>query len=174
MSTGKNEMTRVCIGLLVYDHPGVMMKITGMFARRGFNIASITVGHSEREGFSRITIVAEGDEQTIEQIIKQLNKLIDVIKVTHMFPQNTTMRELAIVKINIKDNNDRQEVLTLVEIFRSKVVDVTAKTMTIELVGTESKISSFIELIGSVVPIREIVRSGLVALGRGEDSITLE
>src|SRR5271157_1290059 len=106
---------RVCIGLLVYDHPGVMMKITGMFARRGFNIASISVGHSERPGFSRITIVAEGDEDTIEQIIKQLHKLIDVVKVQHLEPSKTTIREAAIVKLNVRDNSARQEIMTLVD-----------------------------------------------------------
>ena len=173
-SSSKSPSNLVCIGMLVNDHPGVMMKITGMFARRGFNIASITVGHSEREGISRITIMAEGDEQTIEQIIKQLNKLVEVIKVLHLQPNSTTMRELTLVKVVVKDHKARQEVVSLVEIFRSKVVDVTSRTMTIEVVGSTRKVDSFLELIREIVPIKEIVRSGVVALGRGEDSISLE
>lgn len=164
----------VCIGLLVQDHPGVMMKITGMFARRGFNIASISVGYSEKPGFSRITIMAEGDEATIEQIIKQLNKLVDVIKVQHFNPRATNMRELALIKINVKDNGVRQELLTLVEIFRGKTIDVTTRTMTLEIVGSGKKVKSFIELIQDVAPIKEIHRSGTVALLTGESSITLE
>ncbi len=167
-------VSRVVIGMLVHDKPGVMMKITAMFARRGFNIESITVGHSEREGFSRITIVAEGDKVILEQIIKQLNKLIDVVKVQHLHQKNTNLREFALVKVNAKGNQDRQEILTLVEIYRGKIIDVTSKTMTVELIGSQNKIESFIELIADVTNIREIVRSGIVALLKGEDSISLE
>ncbi|MBD3188088.1 acetolactate synthase small subunit [Candidatus Bathyarchaeota archaeon] len=176
MSTSKRKSsdTRVPIALLVYDHPGVMMKVTGLFARRGFNIASISVGHSEREGFSRITIVAEGDEATIEQIIKQLNKLVDVVKVQHLHPDRSTMREFALVKVDVKDNQARQEIMTLVEIYRGKVIDVTTKTMTVEVSGSEQKVDSFIDLLSEFVHIKEIVRSGLVALLRGEESITLD
>ncbi|MHA1997248.1 MAG: acetolactate synthase small subunit [Promethearchaeota archaeon] len=173
MKKGEGE-GRVPIGMLVFDHPGVMMKVVGLFARRGFNIASISVGNSERPGFSRITIVAEGDEATIEQIIKQLNKLVDVVKVQHLHPARTTMREFALVKVEVKDNKMRQEVMTLVEIYRGKVIDVTSKTMTLEVSGSEKKVDSFIELLSDFVKIREIVRSGLVALLRGEESITLD
>jgi acetolactate synthase I/III small subunit len=165
---------KVCIGMLVRDQSGVMMKITGMFARRGFNIASITVGHSEKSGFSRITIVAEGDEQTIEQIIKQLNKLVDVIKVQHFLPENTNMRELALIKMQIRNNQTRQEVITLVEIFRGKVIDVTSTTMTLEIVGSAGKVNSFISLLSEISPVKEIVRSGTVALLTGEKSISLD
>jgi acetolactate synthase-1/3 small subunit len=169
------EENHVCIGLLVYDHPGVMMKITGMFARRGFNIASISVGHSERPGFSRITIVAEGDEDTIEQIIKQLHKLIDVVKVQHLEPSKTTIREAALVKLNVRDNAARQEIMTLVDIYRgAKVIDVTSKTITLEVTGSEAKLESFIELVAEVGTIKEIARSGVLALIRGEESISLE
>jgi acetolactate synthase I/III small subunit len=175
MATNKNgETNQVCIGLLVYDHPGVMMKITGMFARRGFNISNISVGHSERPGFSRITIMAEGDEATLEQIVKQLHKLIDVVKVQHLEPQKTTMREAALVKVNVKDNQGRQEIMTLIEIYKGKVIDVTSKTMTLEIVGTQRKVDSFIDLISEIGTIKEIARSGVLALYRGEESITLD
>jgi acetolactate synthase-1/3 small subunit len=168
------ENQQVCIGMLVYDHPGVMMKITGMFARRGFNISSISVGHSERPGFSRITIMAEGDEATIEQIIKQLHKLIDIVKVQHLEPSRTTMREASLVKVLVKDNNARQEIMTLVDIYSGKVIDVTSKTMTLEIVGTQRKVNSFIELISEIGNIKEVARSGVLALYRGEEAITLD
>ena len=173
MSISKKNNT-VGIGLLVQDQPGVMMKITGMFARRGYNIASITVGHSERPGLSRVTIMAEGDTGTIEQIMKQLNKIVDVIKVQHLDPNKTNMRELALIKVLVKDNYQRQEIITLVDIFRGNVIDVTTKTMTVEIVGSKKKIDSFIELVKNSVPIRELTRSGTVALLTGEDTITLQ
>lgn len=161
------------IGLLVMDHPGVMMKITGMFARRGFNISSITVGRSERVGFSRITLVVEGDERTIEQIIKQLHKLIDVIKVQLLTDRNTTVRECALIKVNIKDNATRQEIITMIDLYNAKAIDVTTKTMTIELIGGQRKIDSFIEVISEISTIREIARSGVLAISRGEEAINL-
>jgi acetolactate synthase-1/3 small subunit len=173
VSTSNNKEHSI-IGLLVQDRPGVMMKITAMFARRGFNISSITVGHSERQGFSRITIGAEGDEQTIEQIIKQLNKLIDVVKVQHLNLLNTTMRECALIKVNINTNETRQEIITLIDLYRAKAIDVSSKTITIELVGSQRKINSFMEVISEIAPIREISRSGVIAISRGEESITLE
>jgi acetolactate synthase I/III small subunit len=172
MSISKKN-NAVGIGLLVQDHPGVMMKITAMFARRGYNIESITVGHSEREGLSRVTIMAEGDMITIEQIMKQLNKLVDVIKVQQLDPDNSNMRELALIKVLVKDNYQRQEVITLVDIFRGNVVDVTSSTMTVEIVGSKKKIDSFIDLVTDSVSVRELTRSGTVALLTGEDTITL-
>ena len=162
------------IGLLVHDHPGVMMKITGMFARRGFNISSITVGHSERPRFSRITIGAEGDQNTIEQIIKQLNKLVDVVKVQHLTPSNTTIRETALIKVFVKDNTSRQEIITIIDLYRAKAVDVSKKYITIEVVGGRTKLTSFIEVISEITTIREIARSGLVAISRGASAITLD
>ncbi|MCP4762712.1 MAG: acetolactate synthase small subunit [archaeon] len=162
------------IGLWVKDEPGVMMKITGMFARRGFNIASITVGHSERAGFSRITIAAEGDESTIEQITKQLHKLVDVIKVQHLPPGKTTLRECALIKVKTLNNTIRQEIITLIELYRAKSIDVSAKTITIEVVGSSRKIDSFIDLVKEIAPIREIARSGIIAMPRGDSAITLD
>jgi acetolactate synthase-1/3 small subunit len=175
MSTSKNESENgtSIIGLLVQDHPGVMMKITGMFARRGYNIASITVGHSERPGLSRITIGAEGDVNTIEQIIKQLNKLIEVVKVQHLVSNKTTMREIALIKVAIKDSNIRQQVITLIDLYKGKAVDISQKTITIEVVGNQTKIDSLIEIISDVTTIREIARSGTIAISRGDESITL-
>jgi len=174
VSTSKNREHVSFIGLLVHDSPGVMMKITGMFARRGFNISSITVGHSERPGLSRITIGAEGDSGTIEQIIKQLNKLVDVVKVQHMRPDLTTLRECALIKIFIKDHIIRQEVITLIDLYKAKAVDVSQKYITIEVIGGIRKIDSFIAVISDIAPIREIARSGVIAINRGKSSITLD
>ncbi|MHA1338466.1 MAG: acetolactate synthase small subunit [Promethearchaeota archaeon] len=162
------------IGLLVHDKPGVMMKITGMFARRGFNIASITVGHSEKAGLSRITIAADGDEATIEQIIKQLNKLVDVIKVQHFRPENTTIRECALIKVVYKDHIVLQEITTIIDLYRAKAVDVSEKFITIEVVGGPQKITSFIEVIGDIAPIKELVRSGLMGIPKGRTTISLD
>ncbi len=173
-TTSEKDKNLSVIGMLVLDHPGVMMKITGMFARRGFNIASISVGKSEKTGFSRITIVAEGDKKTIEQIIKQLNKLIDVVKVQELSEENTTLRICALVKVTIKDHPTRQELINMVNLYRAKAIDVTTKTMTLEVVGSERKIESFIEVIRDITPIKEIVRSGVIAISRGDNSITLD
>ncbi len=175
MSSSNNlPSPRSIIGLLVQDQPGVMMKITAMFARRGFNISSISVGQSERPGFSRITLVAEEDAQTTMQIAKQLRKLIDVVKVNIMDEFKTNIRECALVKIAIKDNAQRQEIITIVNLFNAKAVDVTSKTMTIEVVGGLRKIDSFLEVVSDITPIRELARSGTIAIARGDESISLE
>jgi acetolactate synthase-1/3 small subunit len=162
------------IAMLVHDRPGVMMKITGMFARRGFNIASITVGHSERPNFSRITIGVEGDSRTVEQIMKQLNKLIDVVKVQRLNLENTTVRVCCLVKIAIKDHVTRDSCITMIDLYKAKAIDVTIKSMTIEIVGSERKIDSFINVISEIAPIKEIVRSGVIAISRGDRGITLD
>jgi acetolactate synthase-1/3 small subunit len=172
--SSSNEKHNTIIGLLVQDHPGVMMKITAMFARRGFNLSSITVGHSERPGFSRITLAAEGDEPTIEQIIKQLHKLIDVVKVQLLDERTTTVRECALIKVAIKDKSVRQEVITLIDLYKAKAIDVSTKVMTIEVVGGLRKIDSFIDVISEIAVIKEIARSGLLAVARGEESISLD
>jgi acetolactate synthase-1/3 small subunit len=165
---------KTILGLLVQDHPGVMMKITAMFARRGYNISSISVGRSERPGFSRITLVAEASESIAQQMIKQLRKLIDVVKVTLLVESNTSVREFALVKVGIKDNSQRQEVITMINLYNAKAVEVTTKAMTIEVVGGIRKIDSFLEVISDIAPVRELVRSGIIAISRGDESINLD
>lgn len=162
------------VALLVEDHPGVTMKIAGMFARRGINLSSFTGAASEKKGFSRIILKIEGDHRVFEQIYKQMNKLIEVVKVKTLFPDNSTLRELALVKVTLKKEYGRAAVMSLNEIFRNKVIDVTRKTMTMEVVGSSDKIDSFIELVGERAVVREVARSGTVALYRGEDSIFLD
>lgn len=172
--SNNEKMPEFVIALLVEDHPGVTMKIAGMFARRGINITSFTGASSEKQGFSRIMIKAEGDHRDFEQIYKQMNKLVDVVQVKPLLPGNSTLRELALVKVVLKDENDRQTVMSLNEIFRNNIIDVTTKTMTVEVVGSSDKIDSFVELVGESVKIRELARSGTIALYRGQDSLFLD
>jgi len=162
------------VALLVEDHPGVTMKIAGMFARRGINLTSFTGASSEKKGFSRIIMKAEGDSKVFEQIYKQMNKLIEVVKVKTLLPDNAIMRELALVKVDIKDAADRQAVISLNDIFRNRVTNITPKTMTIEVVGSTGKIDSFVSLVTEQVNIRELARTGTIALYRGEDSIFMD
>jgi len=151
---------------LMEDKPGVLNRISGLFRRRNFNIESLTVGHSETPGISRMTIVSEGDG-TIEQVEKQLYKLINVTKVTDVTDEPTVIRELALIKVTAS-GAARSEITGLVDIFRAKVVDVASDSLTVEITGTEDKVDS---LLGLLRPfgIREMVRTGRVAMVRGSN-----
>jgi acetolactate synthase, small subunit len=148
----------------VENHSGVLSKISGLFSRRGYNIHSLTVGITEDPNISRMTIVVSGDEQVFEQINKQLNKLIDVIKIIELSSANSVCRELALIKVSMNQSN--QSIITeTVNIFRGKIVDVDTKSMIIEITGDEEKVTAFIELM-KTHGIKEIVRTGLTALER--------
>jgi len=157
-------MNRYVLSLLVENHAGVLSKISGLFTRRGFNIDSLTVGTTDDPNLSRMTITITVDEQMLEQISKQLNKLVDVIKVTELSSKSVS-RELALVKVgyNIKNQSHIKEA---VNIFRGNIVDIDSKYMMIELTGTEEKITAFIELV-KPHGIKEMVRSGVTGLERG-------
>ncbi len=157
------------IAILVEDHPGVMSRVAGLFTRRGFNIESIAVGRSETAGISRMTIITSGDQKVLEQITKQLNKLIDVIRVRDISPQNIIERELVLIKVHTDSLSVRAEIIQLVEIFKSKVVYVERNTVTIELSGDEEKVSGFIKLL-EPFGIIEIVRTGRIAIARNKDN----
>ena len=153
------------ISTLVEDRPGVLQKVAGLFNRRGFNIDSITVGQSEVEGLSRMVITVHADEKGLEQVTKQLNKLIDVIKIKDI--TNTAVkRELCLVKVNIPNAKARAEIMQYTNIFRAKIVDVTEQTLLIELTGEKKKINAFISLI-ETYGIKKIARTGLTAMARG-------
>jgi acetolactate synthase I/III small subunit len=169
-----NRKPEFLVALQVEDHPGVTMKIAGMFARRGINITSFTGAPSAKKGLSRIIVKAEGDRKVFEQIYKQMNKLIEVVKVKTLLPENATMRELALVKVSIREQKDRQAVMSLVNIFKGRVIDITPKTMTIEIVGGSDKVDSFTELMAEQVPVRELARSGTIALYRGSAGTFLD
>ncbi len=153
------------IAILVEDLPGVMARVAGLFTRRGFNIESIAVGHSETPGISRMTIIVSGDEKVLEQIIKQLNKLIDVIRVRDIPPENIMERELVLVRVYVDSLAVRSEIIQLVEIFKAKVIFVERNTLTIEMSGDEEKVTGFLNLL-KPFGIREIVRTGRIAITR--------
>jgi len=157
---------RHTISVLVKNEFGVLSRVSGLFSARGFNIESLTVAETLDPLFSRMTIVTEGNDQIIEQILKQLRKLIDVIKVSDLTGKDFVERELALIKVKAEETT-RAEVLRTVDIFRSKVVDVASKTYTIEVTGTEDKIVAMIDLLRPM-GIREIIRTGRVAVPRGD------
>ena len=161
------------IVLLVEDHPGVTMKVAGMFARRGHNMISFTGAPSEQKGLSRIVIKTEGSKEQVEQIQKQMNKLIDVVKVQVLQPDNCVIRELALIKLLIKDDLTHQKILSMIEIYHGKVIDANLKQVTLEIVGNSEKIDAFLNIMRNMNALREVSRSGNVALLRGTESIFL-
>lgn len=160
------------IAAIVENKPGVLHRISNMFRRRGFNIESITVGQTEKKGLARMTITLDGDEKTIEQVVKQMNKLIEVIKVNYLDSENIVARELALVKVKVSDAKTRSDAINCVEVFRGRVVDVSPSTLTIEITGTSDKIDAFLNLMKSY-GIMELARTGLTALSRGVKSIRI-
>lgn len=153
------------ISILVDNAPGVLMKVAGLFRRRGYNIHSLAVGVTEQPTVSRMIIVVEGEPEILEQIIKQLNKLIEVIKVNDVTNFNTVDRELALIKVNATPTT-RMEIMEISNVFRSNVVDLTEKTMTLEVTGRSDKIDAILSLLAKY-GIREMVRTGQVTLVRG-------
>jgi len=153
------------ISVLVENEFGVLARVSGLFSGRGFNIDSLTVAPTNEEGMSRITIVTRGDEKILEQINKQLNKLIDVIKVIDFTDGSGIEREMALIKVTAEDEN-RAEVLRIVDIFRAKIIDVTSKSYTIEATGNPVKIEAILDLLRPL-GLKELVRTGAVAIGRG-------
>ena len=150
---------------LVANKPGVLNRVASLFRRRGFNIESITVGHTEKEGISRMTIVVNGDSATVEQVRKQLDKVIDVIKVHDITQDSVVDRELALIKVKTTSAN-RSEIIQIVDIFRANIVDVASDSLIIEVTGDEEKLNSLFRLLGSF-GIREIARTGRLAMTRG-------
>jgi acetolactate synthase I/III small subunit len=153
------------IAVLVENEFGVLSRVASLFSGRGFNIDSVTVAPTNEEGMSRMTIVTRGDEQILEQITKQLNKLIDVIKVIDFTDGSGVEREMALIKVTAEDEN-RAEVLRIVDIFRAKIIDVTPKSYTIEATGNPVKIEAILDLLRPL-GLKELVRTGAVAIGRG-------
>ena len=137
---------KTTLSVLVENHPGVLSRIAGLFSRRGYNIDSLAVGTTENPEVSRMTIVVEGDEYVVEQVKKQLNKLVDVIKVSKIIPEDSVTRELVLVKVDAEPQM-RAGIIQIAEIFRANIVDVSRKTMTIELTGDKDKVQAFEELL---------------------------
>jgi acetolactate synthase-1/3 small subunit len=158
------------LSVLVENKPGVLARVAQLFSRRGFNIDSLAVGETESPEISRITIVVNADESPLEQVTKQLNKLVNVLKIVELEPDLSVQRELLLVKVRA-DRAIRGQVLETVSLFRARVVDVAADTLTIEATGTPAKLDA---LLRDLEPfgIKEMVQSGLVAIGRGSRAIT--
>jgi acetolactate synthase I/III small subunit len=163
-------MTSHTLSVLVENKPGVLVRIAGLFARRGFNIDSLAVGPTEHGEISRITIVVNCDEHPLEQVTKQLNKLINVLKIVELEPGATVQRELILIKVRA-DAESRSRVLEAVGLFRAKVVDVALDVITVEATGNHDKLDALIKVL-EPFGIKELVQSGMVAIGRGGRSIT--
>lgn len=160
------NITKHTIAIIVNDQPGVLQRVSGLFGRRGFNIESITVGASEEQGLSRMVIVTTGDDHMLEQIEKQLYKIVDVIKVINLSSQPMVARELALIKVKAEPHV-RPEVLGVVETFRASIVDIGPSTLMVQVVGESQKIEAMIQLL-EPYGIREISRTGVTALIRGQ------
>lgn len=160
---------RHTISVLVENQFGVLARISGMFSARGFNIDSLTVGVTTDEEISRMTIVVKGDDRILEQVMKQLNKLINVIKVIDLTKSDHVEREMVLIKVSAEPEH-RAEILRIVDIFRGKVVDAGSETYTIEVTGTEGKIEAIIRMLDPI-GIREIARTGKACLQRGTKSL---
>ncbi len=159
-------MGKHVMGVLVKNHAGVLSRVTGLFSRRVFNIDSLAVGTTQDPEISRITIVVNGDSYTVDQVAKQLDKLIDVIEVEHLYKEESVTRELMLIKVKATSQN-RSEIIQLVEVFRSNIVDVSATSLTIEVSGGSSKLEALIEML-KPFGIIEVVRTGVIAISRGE------
>ena len=158
------------LSLLVEDKPGLLTRVAGLFARRGFNIESLAVGKSEIPGLSRITVVVDVDELPLEQVTKQLNKLINVIKIVELDPTQTVEREHMLIKVRV-DNSTRSQILEAATLFRARVVDVATDALVIEVTGDSPKVQALLRVL-EPYGIKEIAQSGLLAIGRGPKSIT--
>ena len=163
-------MSKHTLSVLVEDRPGILARTAGLFARRGFNIHSLAVGPTEVAGISRMTVVVDVDELPLEQVTKQLNKLISVIKIVELEPTSSVQRELMLVKVKA-DLQTRTHVLETVALFRAKVIDVAPDAVTIEATGNSDKLDALLKVL-EPFGIRELVKSGMVAVGRGARSIT--
>lgn len=163
-------MNRHVLSLLVEDKPGLLTRVAGLFARRGFNIESLAVGPTEIKGLSRITVVIDVEALPLEQVTKQLNKLINVIKIVELEPSQTIQREHMLIKVRV-DAATRSAVLEAASLFRAHVVDVAPDSVVIEVTGDTGKVHALLRVL-EPFGIKEIAQSGLLAMGRGSKSIT--
>ena len=163
-------MARHTLSVLVENKPGVLARIAGLISRRGYNIDSLAVGPTEFEEISRMTVVVEVEEQALEQVTKQLNKLIEVLKVVELDHSASVQRELVLIKVR-SDASTRSQILDITQMFRCNVVDVTTDSVVLEATGTPEKLGALLEVL-EPYGVRELVQSGLVAVGRGARSIT--
>ncbi len=162
-------MKKRVLSLLVDNTSGVLSRVAGLFSRRGYNIDSLTVGETADPRYSRMTVVARGDEQILDQIVKQLAKLIDVVDIKVLDDDNSVNRELVLVKVRA-DAKDRQAIISIANVFRGNIIDVGKDSLIIELTGQQSKLDAFIELLAGY-EILELARTGITGLSRGAEDI---
>lgn len=165
-------MERYTLSVLVENQPGVLSRVVGLFSRRGFNIHSLSVGTTQDSTVSRITIEVNGDAPTVEQISKQLSKLVDVIKIKTLRDHEIVKRGLALIKVKVGPKT-RSEVIEITSVFRANIVDISPSTLTAEITGNNSKIKAFIDLL-EPYGIEEISRTGMTALERGTNTLKLD
>ncbi len=163
-------MHRKVFQLLVDNTSGVLSRISGLFSRRGYNIESITAGVTADPRFTRITIVTSGDDLILDQIEKQVAKLVDIRDIKELKPEESVYRELALIKVRAKAN-ERQAVISLADIFRAKIIDVASESLIVEMTGTQDKIEAFMNLLEGY-EILELARTGIAGLGRGTENVT--
>lgn len=163
-------MRKKVFQLLVDNTSGVLSRISGLFSRRGYNIESITAGLTADPRFTRITIVASGDDEILDQIEKQVAKLVDVRDIKELKPENSVYRELAMIKVKA-DSSQRQGVISMADIFRANIIDVAPDSLIVEMTGDQAKIDAFINLLDGY-EILELARTGIAGLGRGTENIT--
>ena len=169
MEVGKTKV----ISVLVENKPGVLYLIANLFRRRNFNIESITVGPTEQPDIARMTLTVNEDERTIDQVVKQVAKQIDVLKVSELEQGNFVMRELALIKVNVPSAKERSDIINCVEVFRGRIIDVSTDSLTVEITGTPDKIDAFLNLM-KAYGIIELARTGITALARGAKSIKID
>ena len=163
-------MSRHTLSVLVENKPGVLTRVAGLFARRSFNIHSLAVGPTEHEDISRITLVVDVERNPLEQVTKQLNKLVNVIKIVELDPAQTVEREHLLIKVKV-DNTTRSQILEATNLFRARIVDVSTDALVIEVTGDTAKTQALLRVL-EPYGIKEIAQSGLLAIGRGSKSIT--
>jgi len=168
MEAGKTKV----ISVLVENKPGVLHMIANLFRRRNFNIESITVGPTEQPDIARMTITVNEEEKIVDQVIKQVAKQIDVLKVGELEQGNFVMRELSLIKVKVNDSKERSDIINFVEVFRGRIIDVSTDSLTVEITGTPDKIDAFLNLM-KTFGIIELARTGITALARGAKSITI-
>ncbi len=165
-------MKKKTFSILVDDTPGVLSRVAGLFTRRGYNIDSISAGVTHNPKYTRITVVTSGDDIILEQIEKQIQKLVDVVSIMVLDDETSVKRELVLVKV-AAGKREKQEIIAIADIFRAKIVDVSKQSLIIELTGNNNKITAFLELLDGF-DILELVRTGITGLGRGQNVATIE
>ncbi len=162
---------RRILSILLENEAGALSRIVGLFSQRGYNIDSLTVANTDDPSLSRITLTTHGDQKVLEQITKQVNKLVDVLKVRELTENAHVEREIVLIKIFAENNEQREEVKRAADIFRGQIVDVASRVYTVQLLGTTEKVDAFVEVMKQNASIIETVRSGVVGIGRGEKAL---